>query len=101
MPLLFVRKPWCDYLRDGIKIYELRPDHPRYRWWREGTELSINGQFKMVIESKARFADILECVDAIGWAPCGFSSEEHALQLWQTLYPELPPVLAFRVSRMK
>ncbi|WDL98139.1 ASCH domain-containing protein [Alicyclobacillus sp. ALC3] len=97
--LLFVKKRFADALADGSKQFELRADVPRYRNVSEGHILSVNGrQYYRVVEV-LRFSTAQAAADELTPAACGFESADELCDVWQSLYPESPGLLAWRLER--
>lgn len=100
--LLFVKKPFVHWLRDGLKRIEIRAGS-RYQHLREGHILSMNGHFRMRITHIDRFESIAEMTDHLPkyLSDPHYQTVNEATHSIRSCYPsDIVPILFLHVSHV-
>jgi len=97
--LFFVKKLFCDQIKSGTKIIEIRAGR-RYRNISIGQHLSINGHFSVIVTSTRKFNRKSQLFDFLKsrHEKAGFNSLTSAKRAFSSLYPEAQgPYFAFYI----
>lgn len=100
--LLFVKKPFVHWLKEGSKRIEIRAGK-RYANLRAGDILSMNGHFRMQITRIDRFASLSDMLAALPnhLNDLHYQTIDEAMTSIRTCYPhDIAPILFLHVNHV-